>query len=250
MAEVLSSDWTGLSKNLIASFYPVTRVKGDDGKYRWQRDSDQPEVRAPLTDGTIDSTFLWHSSFEGMGADQKWSALSALLQTGALQEAAAALSAITGKSWVANKIEEGVEYLRGRTSVTKLNSTQVFTGLPPTKLSFTAHFRAYADAKREVASPINQLLQWAYPQELAEVGPLLGAARGEVVGLYPSKVPQIIAMSYAGSLYYPMVIESMPVPLTPPRNKDGQMLHAQVSMTIASLSALDANDWKGGWLQR
>jgi hypothetical protein len=50
-----------------------------------------------------------------------------------------------------------IELLRnaaGRTGITKLNSTQIFSGMPPVKFSFTAHFRALTDPQSEVRDPI------------------------------------------------------------------------------------------------
>ena len=80
---VLSSDWTGLSPFLIAIFYPVERVAAPDNKsFVWRRVANSTEVRAPITDGTIDSTVNWNSPFENTGVDQKFSSFSALLQSG------------------------------------------------------------------------------------------------------------------------------------------------------------------------
>jgi len=58
--------------------------------------------------------------------------------------------------------------LEGQTGITKLNSRQVFSGLPPIKIPITMYFRAWANAQDEVERPINQLFEWALPQELAD----------------------------------------------------------------------------------
>lgn len=243
----LQSDWTGLSDQLIASFFPLksTLVQKADGtkSYIWDRDMSQPEVRAPITDGMVDTSVNWHSAFEGVGADQKWSAVSALLQTGALKPIAEQLDKIFGGQYA----ESFTSSFEGKTSVTKLNSTQVFTGLPPTKVTVTALFRAFSDPSREVAAPVNQLMQWALPQFLATDGTILEAAKGNVQGFYPSRIPQIIGMKYAGSSYLPLVIEHAPSVITGPRDSKGRLLASSLTLSLSSLSSLDANDWRSGW---
>jgi hypothetical protein len=249
---ILKSDWTGLSDHLIAKFYPVERKKSEhkdangNNTYIWQPIQSEPEVWAPISDGSIDTAFNWHSAFEGVGADQKWSAISALLQTGALKP----LADLADQYLLKGIAEKATTTFEGKTSVTKLNSTQVFTGLPPATITFTAHFRAYADPSAEVAAPVNQLMMWAHPQELAQDGFLLEAAQGKLQGLYPSKIPRILAMKYAGSTYLPLVLDGLPVALTPPRDAQGRMLAQSVSIKLQSLSSLDARDWQGGWKQQ
>ena len=50
-------------------------------------------------------------------------------------------------------------------------------------------------------------------------------------------------MSYANMQMLPLVIESVPYPLTGPRDKNGRMLSAQVALQLSTLAAIDANDW-------
>jgi hypothetical protein len=249
VARILTSDWTGLSSQLIASFYPVQRQESADKKsFSFVRVPDSVVVQAPLTDGSMDNTINWHSPFEGASADQKYSSLSALLQQGSFEPLMAIFSqmvakVLPGMSGAVDAAAATVKGLEGRSGVTKLNSTQVFNGLPPAKLTFTAHFRAMKDPYAEVHEPINQLVSWALPRKLADDGVLLALAKKGTLDLYPSLTPTLIAMNFAGQTFLPMVIESVPVPLTGPRDKDGRMLSAQITMSIATLSALDAPDW-------
>lgn len=248
----LSSDWTGLNRNLIATFRAYERRTTDGGKSLWVPVDGSPIVQAPITDANIEHSINWQSPFENMGADQKFSTLSALLQTGAL--------APLGMLWdqiikalpdgeIKNRVQElgrGVDAsttLSGKSSVTKLNSTQVFNGLPPMKISFTAHFRAENSPADEVEAPLNQLISWALPRFLAQEGIVAQAVRGNGQSPYPSDIPTIIGMQYAGRSFSPLVIESVPYPLSAPRDPDGRMLSAQVPMVVASLAAWDARDW-------
>lgn len=252
---VLSSDWTGLSPHLIASFYPVKRMTSADKKSSYfVRVPGSVEVRAPITDGQMDATMNWHSPFENSGADQQFSSLSALLQTGALSPLLIMFSDFVDKttgggvlSDAVRSAEASIQGLEGRTSMTKLSSTQSFTGMPPIKLSLTAHFRALRDARTEVDAPLNQLMRWALPQELAKDGPVLTLAKLGDPSLYPSKIPQIIGMQYANMRLLPLVIESAPYPLTGPRDRNGMLLSAQIALQLSTLSAIDARDWDGAF---
>lgn len=245
---VLTSKWAGLSRHLIASFFPVESYSsGDDKKVMWRRAANSVEVQAPLTDGNLEATLNWHSPFENTGADQKFSSLSALLQSGTLTPLAILFKEFMDKKGLGNSLTDELvdrtRKLEGRSSITKLNSTQVFNGMPPLKISVTAHFRALEDADVEVRRPLNQLMSWALPQELADAGPILELVRAGDPSLYPSRVPQILGMKFADMSIMPVVIESMPYPLTAPRDRHGTLLSAQVAMQISSLSALDARDW-------
>lgn len=248
---VLTSKWDGLSEHLIARFYPVRHVVGASGKVvRWERIPDSFEVHAPITDAAIESTQNWHSQFENTGADQQFSSISALLQSGALAGVAEQFSAFVQNtlgsgvaSNAAQAASDATRDLTGRSSVTKLNSTQTFQGMPPMRVSLTAHFRAISDARAEVERPLNQLMSWSLPQELAQDGPVLTIAGGNTPSLYPSRVPQVIGMQYADMLLLPLVIETQPYPLSGPRTSGGTLASAQVAMQLATLTALDARDW-------
>jgi hypothetical protein len=50
-------------------------------------------------------------------------------------------------------------------------------------------------------------------------------------------------MVYANQLFKPMVIESVSRPLTAPLDRDGRYISASLQMTVASLTALDRDDW-------
>lgn len=162
----------------------------------------------------------------------------------ALQERVGADNAVGSQI---GEVNSALKTLEGKTAVTKLNSTQIFSGMPPLKITATAHFRALFDADEEVGKPMNQLMSWAMPKKLSTQGLV-----GNVVDsstekgwrtLYPSDAPQIIGMTYADSLFMPMVIENMPHPLTGARDRDGRMINSSITFTLGSLTALDKDDW-------
>jgi hypothetical protein len=245
MGEPLSSAWGDLNKHLIAKIYPVNA----EGKVA----TNETMVAAPLTDGNLDLTLNWQSAFENSGSESKFSSVSQLLQTG---EASTWLN-LLGTLFPSIKenddfktSQEGIAASIGLTGITKLNSRQVFTGLPPIKIPITLYFRAWADPAAEVEKPINQLFSWALPQKLAEdngfAGGIKDAATSEVSihSVFPSKIPKFVALEYGGRTYKPLVIESIGHPLVLPRSKDGKMLSASVQLTLATLTAWGKADYE------
>lgn len=266
MPVTLGSDWgaegSGLNKHLIAKIYPVDSEGKADVLATPNNTSDANSVvvAAPLTDGNLDLTLNWQSAFENTGTDSKLPAISQLLQSG---QASVMLNLIAGLfpsdpdskigkvNAALKETAKQAEVLKGRTGITKLNSLQVFTGLPPIKIPITMYFRAWADPMKEVESPINQLFAWALPQDLANSSVLAGALEkileGKVPDLntvFPSTIPRFVALEYGGRTYKPLVIESIGHPLVLPRSKDGAMLSASVQLTLSTLTAWGKADYE------
>lgn len=237
----LGSDWGQLSRHLIASFFAVKK-EATQTSIIWTRDERFPEVRAPLSEGNIEAVENWQSPFENVGPDQKFSSFSALMQAGGFSSLISQLKALFPNSETVDAAQAKAASLEGRSNLTKLNSTQVFTGMQPLRISVTAHFRAFRDPLSEVRAPMDQLMSWALPQEIAQDGPIVQAVGGNITP-FPSRVPQIIGMKYADMLFAPIVIETAPYPLVGPRDARGRLTHAAMQLQIASLTALDARDW-------
>lgn len=245
---LLKSEWGSLSPHLMAVWFPVKMTQ--DGDSRSFKAFGETQVMAPITDAQVEQTQNWTSPFENQTADSGMSTFSAMLQVGgygaimnALQKhvpnGSAADSALSAAQEQANS-------LTGSTSITKLNSTQIYNGSPPLKITMTAHFRALRDPIKEVKKPVNQLMEWSMADYLAPDGFLtnLIESGSAVRSVYPSRAPSIIGMIFRGCFYMPMVIESITKPLTHPITTDGQTIVTSVQMTLASLTALDRTDWK------
>jgi len=248
---VLRSDWSGINPKLIAVFYPLTRETRDDTSFRWVRDQSEPEVHALVSDGTVEHSINWQSPFEGQNLDQQASTLSGLLQSGAFVELVATFNRFLQDQRVSNSVttdaQRKLEDLFGKSNVTKLNSTQIFNGLPPMQIPVTVHFRAISNPEIEVEAPARQLIRWSLPQQLAADGVIIGAVKGTGSGLFPSTMPRVVAMRYADMLFAPMVIEAVPYELTGPRDKDGKLINTRMQMRLASLASIDARDWNDVW---
>jgi len=247
--------WLGLNPNLLCHIYPVdysgTRIAGS-------------EVVAPLVDGgTLEASFNWQSPFENAGTESKAPMLAAMLQSGAIQPVLSSLTAAASGTGTAagNAVASGIGSLsasakefEGKTGITKLNSTQIFSGMPPIKLSITLVFRAFANARAEVMKPYEQLWRWALPQELARDGAIAGLiktatsqdqkdVKDYLHALMPSRAPMLVGIQYKKRILAPMVIESISEPLDSPITETGDYARLLIPITISTLSALDKNDW-------
>ena len=256
MSLVLSSKWgggvaedgkkIGLSDHLLASIFSVKpNGKSDDG----------PVVVGPLTDTNIELTANWQSPFEHAGAESKAPAIMAMLQSGSLESY---LQAIFGKATDGDKgilnsalraVENFSSQAQGRSGMTKLNSTQIFTGAAPIKITGTIHFRAYDDPDKEVQQPIDQLARWVLARDLAKSGSIVSLidrlrdGQGFVKALLPSEAPQMLALKYGGYTFSPLVLESVGRQLTVPMTSKGEPLNIAIPFTMSSLTALDGEDW-------
>jgi hypothetical protein len=231
MTPELSSHWDGLNPALIASFWAVDR-KG--------KRIDDIVVKAPLIESNLEIALNWQSPFERVGEDV-FPTLQQILQSGELKPVAQKIDAKvgTGAGSLLNLVE-------GKTTITKLNSTQVFNGMPPAKFNVTALFRAWRDPQQEVHDPFNQLMKWALPITLAEDGSLLSRFLDnglEVDTLFPSQAPTLIACKYKDCIYKPLVIEAITKNTNSPIDKNGRFVELAVPMLLTTLSAIDRSDW-------
>jgi len=243
-APVLTSKWGRLNKKLLATISEVNHQG---------RHAGGPSVIAPITEGNIELTANWQSPFEHSGVENKMPAVTAMLQSGTLQGIAETLLGTGSDTGIAARLrDEIVEFSKdaqSRSGMTKLNSTQVFTGAAPIKIPLTLHFRAFDNAATEVQAPIDQLAKWTLSRQLAANGSLVSAiqafsnGQGFLKALLPSVSPQLVALRYANYTFAPLVIESMGMPITVPRSVKGDPLHVAVQLVFSSLTALDRGDW-------
>lgn len=240
----LSSEWGGLSPHLIATLYEVDI----DGK----RVDENVTVKAPLVgSATLSMQLNWQSPFESSGAESKAPMLMAMLQSGTLIPFIDAMPMLDSKLKADAKTM--LKDLSGRNGLTRLNSTQTFSGMPPLDYPITLFFRAWKDPAIEVMKPFNQLIAWALPQKLAGQSTLLSRAADYVSGkekdlvnvLLPSKNPVMLAINYAGITIKPVVIESISYETLSPKDENGDFVSLEVQVKINSLTAIDKDDWKG-----
>jgi hypothetical protein len=227
MAEAIGSLWGDLSEHLIATFWEVDR-KG-------KRLEENVTVKAPLIDANFEATLNWLSPFERVGEDFLPTAQQ-LATSGLLDPKIKDASKTLGFD---------IQQLEGLTSITKLNSSQIFNGMPPVKMPVTLLFRAWRNPKKEVEAPLNQLMKWSLPIKLEGDTTILSrvGSGSATQTLLPSKSPTFIAMKYKNRTYKPLVIESVSTPLGSPINKNGDFTELSIQIQLATLTAIDRQDW-------
>ncbi len=246
----LKSNWKGLSPHLLAHFF---EVDNENGVWKRTDKTDPATVVAPFTEASMEMALNWQSAFEQSGPETKAPALMAMLQSGALQPIVdAAYMGRTGADGAAAQKKSGdfLKQFEGRTGITLLNSTQVFSGMAPVKFQVVAVFKAWSDPVKEVETPVAKLMEWALPVELSKDGSVLArlakTAKGDmnfIEALMPSRAPIRIAMKYKGRTYFPLVIESIGQPLNAPIDRNGRFVEQLIPMTLCTLTALDRGIW-------
>lgn len=243
----LTSQWGQLNKHLLGEIFKLKK----DGQL-WVRDPDSPAVICGVTDASLDLALNWQSPFENSGTESQAPALLAMLQTGALQPMVDAIFKPSAETVEARrKSDTFLSQFEGRTGITKLNSTQVFNGMQPMKITATLVFRAWRDAVAEVERPMAQLMDWILPQALSRDGSVLGraaeTARGEssyVQMLMPSLAPVPVSFRYKGRTFTELVVETVQQNLDSPIDYQGNFVSMKLPVTLTSLTAIDRTDWK------
>lgn len=245
-----TAQWGHLSPHLIARIYPCD----SKGVEQFTEAGVSLGIKGPITEAAFDASLNWQSPFEQAGPESKAPTLMAMLQTGQIATVANAIQAAAPSdnlggeliNTVAGKVESWTQDLEGRTGITKLNSRQVFSGMPPIRLMFQLHLRAVTSAQTEVMQPFQRLLGWALPQKLAAAGifneMVSPNSEGFIKAMFPSEAPQMVGFSYGNNRYAPMVIEQIGHPLDGPMDQNGLPIYRVVQLTLATLTALDKND--------
>lgn len=241
LAGSVGSKWDGMSRHLLASLHEVDIDGNAIGDV---------ELQAPFVeDVQLDLEMNWQSPFEGAGAEGAAPALSSMLQSGTIPAIVDKVGQQVGTSAFDDPSGSAREAI-GRSGMTKLNSTQIFNGMPPLRIQGELLFRAWSDPQSEVEAPIDQLVQWALPEYLAPEGTMITAVldyatsdKGMIESAFPSIVPAMVALTYKGRTYSPMVIERVGVPLGSPIDKHGRFTQMKVPITLATLTGKDRKDW-------
>ena len=219
-------------------------------------------VRAFLTEPlNLNITQNWQSPFENMGAETKAPALTALLQSGQAQAMVSVIDALVPESLkqalpnvVRNFLDDSgrildsaLEDLKGRTSLTKVNSRQIYANMPPIKMNLPLYFRAWNDPITEVEAAVSQVMAWSLNKKIADKSVLQGLAEDKkfsIEGLFPSLIPSFIGIRYANRSYSPFIINSVDEPLNVMRDSSLNRLYCDLTVSIESLTALDRVDFE------
>lgn len=243
----ISSLWDGLHRELIASVFEVDHKGFPVGS---------TVVRMVPTEFNLEQALNWQSPFESAGPESSSPTLMNMLQSGAIQPVLDSLAGLAdsrlgkGAGDAVRNATGEVGEVRGRSGMTKLNSTQVFAGSAPMKFQGSFILRAWRDPVGEVERPLEQLMQWALPKRLAPEGTMLSGAMDFLAGsktlgeaVFPSEAPTLLAIKYKGRVYSPLVIENIGIDLCSPIDKRGNFVQLLLPITFSSLTAWDRHDW-------
>ena len=215
--------------------------------------ADLPIVAVMLTDGekTIESNY--QTPFDSSNPEHKMPTLMASLQTGELVEAIGNIVGTNGVLQAAadltDPLTSGIRNLaksaEGKTNLTKINTTQVFTSTASIRISLSLFLIALRDPLVEVEHKIAQLEAWSLPKYLSSRGLAENISQNGVAeGIFSGVVPPFISISFHGKTYAPFVIESVSSPLNAPINEDGNRLNLAFNVNLLSRAAWDASDIK------
>lgn len=231
----------------------VVRLVNPDGSPR----SDSSEVvTGVMTDGDLELSSQYSTPFENSNPEQKFPTLLGMIQSGQFVASLGAVAGnvigegyadkaleLTGVNGLARGVGDKLESLQGRSNLTKVNSTQIFVSTQPVGISCTLFFRAWRDALSEVEEQVRRLEEWAVPELLSEKGILESiSANSSLAGLFPSKTPPFVSITYGGVTATPMLLESVGTPLVVERDQNARRLAVSVQCRFVSRQAWDARN--------
>lgn len=201
------------------------------------------QVIGVALDGDVSIEAQYSTPFENSNPEHRLPTLMGMLQSGDwVNTLEVGLSNVFGVDLSEEKKEQ-LNKLEGRSSLTKVNSTQIFVSTQPITITTTLYFAAWYSAKSEVEEQISLLQQWALPIKLEEGSVLASAMEDKSLeSLFPSLVPPYVALYYGGKRFAPMLIQSVSAPLVLPMDSDGNRMYAQVQVTFVSRTAWDKTD--------
>jgi hypothetical protein len=132
---------------------------------------------------------------------------------------------------MAEKTAGLVQTTTDMTSITTLNSRQVWGGNMPTQFNIALQFYALTDPQTEVMDPLIALSKMMSPQ-VSESLPSPG-----------SRIPGTVAINIGrNAIYQDCVIASISSPYDSEKNKDGLFVRAEVSLQIQTIQMLNRSE--------
>ena len=130
---------------------------------------------------------------------------------------------------------------KGMTSLTQLNSRQVWVGNQPYTFNLVLKLRAFTDAQNEVEKAIEALDMMMAPDLQA------GAASfsGVVMPSLNSRVPKPVSINFGRKqIWQDCCIRSMSVPHDKEKDPNGNLIRADVSLQVETLQSVTVTDLK------
>lgn len=198
-------------------------------------------VEALVLDSNLSQESTWSTPFENSNPENRLPSLLGSLQSGVASETAKTLG------W--QNLSEALEKAGGRSSFTKINSTQIYVSSQSAQIQMILLFSAWSDARIEVEQPLGLLHQMSTPVELSDKTTvqniLSDTGEGGGIDLHtflPSLIPPKLTLKYGGRTYKDLILQSFSRPLSGNMDKHGNLMQAEVQITLVGYQAWDGKD--------
>lgn len=201
-----------------------------------------PRVTAVAIEGHLSHESNWSTPFDSSNPENKLPTFLGGLQSGTLTDLASAAASTMG---FGENLADNLRQAEGRSSFTKVNSTQIFLSNSSVQIQMTVIFRAFRNARKEVENQVGLLHQMSVPIELSDDSVVTSQLQDpdiSIEGFMPSLVPPYIALYHAKRSYKPLILQSFSRDIVGNMTQDGDMLYLEIPITLLSRQAWDSKD--------
>jgi len=206
-------------------------------------------ARGRIVSYSVSNQAEWANRFEGSSGDSRFPTITALLQSGELAKEIGS---------------DAFMKLRSKTTITKAQSVQVWTGIQPQSIDLQIEFMAFTNAYTEVEAPIQELVRMQSPvlndnviqsaekafdteqKKAVEGGKTQDEINKETGGGFFGTVPSKIAVSLFGKRFNATYrIESMEESVDEIKiDSAGNRIYQVVSLSLGSSAGIMKDDVK------
>lgn len=155
--------------------------------------------------------------------------------------------ATVGNSFLSKLMDIG-QTVTGKTSNTTFNSIQNWEGNRPLTFNLVLQFVATDDPVNQVMKPLQMLEEMASPEVNENITGFNWKALFTEQEKFLGQIPKLVAICIGGrTTILNCVIESISTPLDKERDRNGNLLRAEVTLTIQTKQMLNRSDIAGTW---
>jgi hypothetical protein len=145
-----------------------------------------------------------------------------------------------------------IQATTGETSISTLSSTQIWNGNRPNQFTLNLVFYAISDARKEVMDPLRELEKMMGPNIKSgqrDTNGWMEKALSIAASAMPGgRIPLPVILNIGRRTIVPdCVIESMSVPLDKERDRFGNLIRAEVSLSISTKVMLNRDNIAATW---
>lgn len=199
-------------------------------------------VQALVIDSNLSQESTWSTPFENSNPENRLPSLLGSLQSGVASDT---VGAATSKLNMGDNLSEALERAAGRSSFTKVNSTQIYVSSQSAQIQMTLLFSAWSDAGLEVEKPLGLLHQMNTPIELSDKSLAQNVLTADDLDLHtflPSLIPPKVTLKYGGRIYKDLILQSFSRPLSGNMDEHGNLMQAEVPIVLVGYQAWDGRD--------